>query len=241
MIEALQLVRRFARRGKSNHDYQAMQTLVAERMLFRLQQAGIDLKRSSVLEVGAGAGGYSRVLHQACGAFVASDVNRNDFFNGSRIPFETIDVMEIPSIRDTFDVIICASLIEHVEKPVLALSNLRQMLKPGGRLFLTFPPFYSLWMLGGHRFKPFHFLGEKLAVRIYNWRHPHSRVKDYRTCGGNYGLFPLTIGRVERLLAQSGFRVVSRYDRHLPFNPARWPGVLKDLFTIHVCCLAEKV
>jgi SAM-dependent methyltransferase len=240
VIAALQLARRFARRGKSNDDYQAMQTMVAERMIFRLRQQGIDLSRASVLEVGAGAGGYSRVLHEACGEFIASDVNRNDFFNASRIPFETLDVMEIPPIRDRFDVVICASLIEHVEKPLLALSNLRLMLKPGGKLFLTFPPFYSLWMLGGHRFKPFHFVGERLAVRLYNLRHPNTPVRDYRSCGGNYGLFPLTIGRVERLLTESGFRVVSRYDRHLPVNTASWPGILKDLFTIHVCCLAEK-
>jgi SAM-dependent methyltransferase len=240
MIAALQLARRFARRGKSNADYQTMQTMVAERMIFWLRQQGIDLKRSSVLEVGAGAGGYSRVLHEACGEFVASDVNRNDFFTTSRIAFETIDVMEVPRIRDKFDVVICASLIEHVEKPLRALANLRQVLKPGGKLFLTFPPFYSLWMLGGHRFKPFHFLGENLAVRLYNWRHPDTPVRDYRTCGGNYGLFPLTISRVDQLLAEGGFRVLSRYDRHLPFNTASWPGFLKDLFTIHVCCLAEK-
>lgn len=240
MIEALQLARRFARRGKSAEDYQAMQVTLARRMISQLRQMGVDLGSASVLEVGAGAGGYSRVLHQACGAFVASDVNRAEVFEHSAIPFEFFNVMETPRLSQTFDLVICASLIEHVEHPRVALENIRRLLKPGGKIFLTFPPFYSLWMLGGHRFKPFHFLGEKLAVRLYNWRHPQTKVRDYRTCGGNYGLFPLRIARVRRLLEDSGFRILKQYDRHLPFNPARWPGILADLFTIHLCCLAEK-
>ena len=141
------------------------------------------------------------------------------------------DLVEHDACRDSEVQRIGASGLRYPQQPVA----------PGGKLFLTFPPFYSLWMLGGHRFKPFHFLGEKLAVRLYNLRHPATPVRNYRTCGGNYALFPLTIGRVERLLRESGFRVVSRYDRHLPVNTASWPGILKDLFTIHVCCLAEKV
>jgi hypothetical protein len=73
---------------------------------------------------------------------------------------------------------------------------------------------------------------------MYNRKHRAAPVANYGTCGGNYGLFPLTISQVDRLLAQAGFRTMDRYDRHLPVNTTRLPGVLKDLLSIHVCYLA---
>jgi arabinofuranan 3-O-arabinosyltransferase len=209
-------------------------------MISDLNERGVRLSELSVLEVGAGMGGYSRVLHPACREFIASDVNRREFFRTSSIPFELFNVLEEPVRKGKHDLVICASLIEHVAEPLAALRNIRETLKEGGMLFLTFPPFYSLSMLGGHRFKPFHFLGESAAIRMYKRNHPGTSVTNYRSCSGNYGLFPLTVSEVDRLLVESGFQTIDRYDRHLPVNTTLLPGLLKDLFSVHVCCLAVR-
>ena len=84
-------------------------------------------------------------------------------------------------------------------------------------MFLSFPPFYSLSMIGGHNFKPFHFLGERFAVFITNL-YTGGNVRDYATCYGEFGLYPLTIGQVKELILTSEFILRDTYCRLSPIN-----------------------
>jgi SAM-dependent methyltransferase len=50
------------------------------------------------------------------------------------------DIQQCPQISDnSFDVIVCTQVLEHVPNPFLAVSELHRMLKPGGILLLTVP------------------------------------------------------------------------------------------------------
>lgn len=61
------------------------------------------------------------------------------------------DITEIPEPDNSFDVILCSEVLEHVPEPTKALDEFYRLLKPGGKLILT-APFASLV-----HFAPYHY------------------------------------------------------------------------------------
>lgn len=236
MFELLKLA---ARRLRSSADYRAMQEHIARATVIDLEARGIDLGDLDILELGAGEGGYSQVYSSRARSFVASDIVAKEFFRDSEIDFRIVDVNELfPFDSERFDLIFCSSVIEHVADSTNLLTESHRVLRPSGRLFLSFPPFYSLSMVGGHQFKPFHFLGEKLAVKLAN-RFRGQNVTDYRTSFDGFGLYPLWIDQVAARLRAANFDIEHTFTRMSRLNTARLPWRLKDLFTWHVCFLAS--
>ena len=138
-------------RHRSADHYRAMQEYIAAGAIRELESRGIDLAQCDVLELGAGAGGYSAVLKPRARSFLAADLNTSPFFEEQGIPFASFSAMDrFPLDSRTFDLIYCSSLIEHVPDPSILVSECRRVLRPQGRLYLSFPPFYSLAMIGGH-------------------------------------------------------------------------------------------
>lgn len=228
------------RRMRSDEDYRAMQTYIATESIKDLENRGIDLSALNVLELGAGRGGYSSVLNQKSAKFVATDFEKDPWYDKSQIPFERVDVLQtFPFDSNNFDLIYCSSLIEHVSNPQNLLKESHRVLKPGGTLYLSFPPFYSLYLIGGHQFKPFHLLGKKVSIQIHNLLKKEN-VQSYATCYGTYGLFPYKINDVKKLLEEAGFSIKHTFTRMARINTAQWPSPLKDLLTWHVCYLAQK-
>jgi SAM-dependent methyltransferase len=45
----------------------------------------------------------------------------------------------MPLAPETVDAIVCTGVLEHVEEPALVMSELRRVLKPGGRLYVSLP------------------------------------------------------------------------------------------------------
>jgi SAM-dependent methyltransferase len=53
------------------------------------------------------------------------------------------DIQNCPNVPDnTYDVIVCTQVLEHVANPFRAAAELRRILKPGGQLLLTVPAAY---------------------------------------------------------------------------------------------------
>lgn len=123
-------------------------------------------------------------------------------------------------------------------RPRDLLRECKRVLCKDGVLYLSFPPFDSLLLVGGHQFKPFHLLGERFAIRTYNLMHGAS-IRSCATAWQGYGLFPLTISGVAAMIRECGFDISHVYTRLSPVNTARLPGILKDLATWHVCYIAR--
>ena len=227
-------------RFRSHDDYRQLQKFIAEENVYELEQKGIKFSQLRVLELASGAGGYSIVLNELAGSFTASDLYKNEFFNKSDIHFQTINALEkFPFEANSFDLIYCSSLIEHLCEPTNMIKESWRVLSSGGHLYLSFPPFYSLAMIGGHQFKPFHFLGENLSIKLTN-RFKNLKIKSYATCDGSFGLHPLTIDQVKKMILACNFNIKDTFTRMSPINTACLPGVLKDLLTWHVCFLCQK-
>lgn len=239
-MNIIKLIKLGLLRFRSEEDYRAMQSYIANATVADLEKRGCVFSESSVLELGAGRGGYSLIFHKNSRNFIASDLEENSIFEKFNIPFQKVNVLQsFPFESNSFDLIYCSSLIEHLADPSAMLRESRRVLKPRGVLFISFPPFYSLSMVGGHHFKPFHFLGERLAVRLTNFFRK-SDIQDYATCYGGFGLHPLNIDDVKLLILNNGFEITDIYTRMSSINTARWPGILKDLATWHVCYLVRK-
>jgi SAM-dependent methyltransferase len=230
----------------SQESYCAFQQFQGGLLVRFLQSRGIKLTNRYIADVGCGYGSYSLALRDAGARVVAIDrfskgVPRN-------LPIIVADALNLPLDSDTFDVVICASLIEHVARPEQLLMELYRVTRSGGTVYLSFPPFYS--PSGGHQFSPFHYLGEQgavqLARRFGRWRRSAWIQQNYPTSPnsfaaayGEWGLYPLTIGRVENLIRSTPFRIRERSTRLLPLDFSGIP-FFRELLTWHVQYLLQK-
>jgi len=236
----LKLIRLGFLRFRSKDDYRKMQSFIAQASIEELEKRGICLENKEIVEFGSGRGGYSEIFHQKSNKFLASDLIKDDIFTNNKIPFLEMSLANpLPIESNTYDFIYCSSVIEHLENPVLMLQEAFRILKNNGHMLLSFPPFYSLSLVGGHHFKPFHFLGEKCAVKLTNLI-LKEKFTNYATTYGSYGLHPLTMGQVKTMIINTGFEIKDIYTRNFPINTVFLPGFLKDLMTWHACYLIRK-
>jgi SAM-dependent methyltransferase len=209
-----------------------------------LAAEGIGLRGQRVLDLGAGEGGYSLAFKAAGALVVAIDLHSQP--GSFEVPYATADAMQLPFRSCCFDLVVCSSLIEHVPTPRLLLGETSRVLRKGGFLYLSFPPFYSLY--GGHQFSPFHLLGERLALTLASrrfrhtpgtWLHERYPVPpvSFARAYGSWGLFPMTIRQARQLTVSLPFVIKSQSTRWLPFDISHIP-IVGEVFTWHVQFLA---
>ena len=211
-----------------------MQALIARASISELARRGVDLVGQRVLEIGAGRGGYSAVLVESGAQVVVSDLVRHEALDPA-LEFVPLDATRsFPFPDGVFDFVYCSSVIEHLVDPTVLLPEARRVLRPGGQMMLSFPPFYSLFLVGGHEFKPWHLLGRRIAIRMRNRRKGRA-IADY----ADAGLHPLRISDVKALIDRAGLATVATWTRLLPLNTTRLPSLAADLVTWHACWLLE--
>ena len=221
-------------RNKSEKDYFDFEKFQAEMVLKSLKRRGILLKGSKVLDIGSGRGGYSYALNKN-GAYVVSlDIDRK-MFTSSNKRFVNADAINLPFKASSFDMVFCSSVIEHLEEPEKLLLEIKRILKKEGICYLSFPPFWS--PVGAHQFKPFHYFGERMAIRLarrfYNVRSRSSYNDEYGR------LYIMTISKAKSLIRDSRLRIIGISTRHFPVNFANVP-LLSEFLTWHVEFLLQK-
>ncbi|MDD3125221.1 MAG: class I SAM-dependent methyltransferase [Candidatus Kapabacteria bacterium] len=115
----------------------------------------------SVCEVGCAEGGVltAFIEHGATDA-LGTDISHARLASGNRINAELgiqVKLLRHDILGDLvpnnligkFDLILLRDVIEHLPTPYSVLKTIYNMLKPGGRLYVTFPPYYSPY--GGHQ------------------------------------------------------------------------------------------
>jgi SAM-dependent methyltransferase len=121
----------------------------------------------------AGCGGAMRVKLPADAVLNGIDISPDSAGRNRTLSNIVIgDVQSYPLPRSAFDIVICWELLEHVQNPVAALSNLIAATKPGGTIVLAFPNPASLKGIvtrlsphGLHVWLLRHFWGQKNAGR----------------------------------------------------------------------------
>ncbi|HSF38426.1 MAG TPA: glycosyltransferase, partial [Thermoanaerobaculia bacterium] len=117
-----------------------------------------------VLEIGAGIGNITSWLVPR-DLYVASDINPHytDYLRNLSLgkPYLTVDKIDLGEPADfapwkgELDTVVCLNVLEHVRDPLLALRNMYEVLRPGGRVVLYVPQgpalYSSLDEVLGHR------------------------------------------------------------------------------------------
>ena len=93
---------------------------------------------SDVLDAGAGLGPY-RELFAHCN-YKTQDFCQTPSSEGKYTIMDYVcDITSIPVPDESFDVIICSEVLEHVPEPIKVIKEFSRILKQGGRLLLTAP------------------------------------------------------------------------------------------------------
>lgn len=102
-----------------------------------------------ILEIGAGTGHIAKtLLEQDCGitGYTLSDFSRPRLegikrtIDDTRVKILEMDAEEIPeSMHGTFDAVVLIALIEHLIDPIRAMRGVRELLKPGGFVYIDTP------------------------------------------------------------------------------------------------------
>ena len=117
-----------------------------------------EIEGLRVVDVGCGMGDRT-VVAARCGASLAVGIDsdpeklrwarrllRHTGTVGTRFVQGSADALPL---RDgSFDLVLLLDVVEHLEDPLRALEELARILRPGGRVLVTFPPYRSPW--GAH-------------------------------------------------------------------------------------------
>jgi len=118
-----------------------------------------------VLELGSGSGYYSRrLLSHASRRLVCVDFS-SEMLERCAVPGCTkvvADVQEYVS-ESQFDVILCAGVLEFLDRPEAVFANAAKMLRPSGA-FVTLMPRASLF---GRGYRAFHWRRHGIRVRLF--------------------------------------------------------------------------
>jgi SAM-dependent methyltransferase len=210
----------------------------------------VRLQDRLLVDLGSGLGGYSLLFQQQGARVVSLDLMADKIRLQGPYQAVSASAQAVPLATGSIDIVFCASLIEHVPDPAAALREIRRILVPGGICYLSFPPFYS-WR-GGHEYAPYHYLGEKAALRIVgrgaekyhpDWIQEIYQVSDtpdsFAGIYADWGLYVMTVAKARRLIAQTPFTLLDMSTRYMPASFIRWP-LLGEVLTWHAQFLLRK-
>ena len=106
-------------------------------MMYLSREAGIGSVSRSVLHVAPDYGLYLWLMRQPNLAYTASDLDASRYRHIDNM--QTADLANMPFESDSFDIVICSHVLEHVPDDLKAMREIRRILKPGGRALLLVP------------------------------------------------------------------------------------------------------
>jgi SAM-dependent methyltransferase len=122
-----------------------------------LQRWGLVLEGASVIDVGCGEGGGLCALHDRGAHCVGFDVDEPRIHaamqmrGDRRVEFATGNLYQdpLPFGGTERDLVVLHDVFEHLDRKPEMIEKLKRLMKPAGRLLITFPPYYSAY--GAHQ------------------------------------------------------------------------------------------
>ena len=152
-------------------------------------------KELTLLDVGCGKGDYPRVFNgfHATRRYLGGDLNRydsnwrkvrNELSGGLVLDYLCLDALHLPFKEDSFDVILCIAVLEHIKDDGAAVAEIARVLKRGGVVYAWVPSKYS-WLLdfGMHGY---HFYSKEGIAKLF--QASNLAIKEIKPTGGFFCL-----------------------------------------------------
>jgi SAM-dependent methyltransferase len=113
-----------------------------------------DLQGKNILEVGSGAGRFSKVVLEHTKATlysvdysdaVTANMNSNGHIEPSRFHLFQASIYELPFPNDSFDKVFCFGVLQHTPDFNASVKALIEKAKPGGEIAVDFYPIMGWW------------------------------------------------------------------------------------------------
>ncbi len=169
---------------------------------------------TSALDLGCGHGIFGAALaKRGCRVTFADEQNfLMPELAGAPFRAFNIDKDDLAGLG-SYDLVICSNVFEHLARPDQFLQNIGRLLKPEGKLYLSWTNWLSVW--GGHEFSPFHYLGPHRGHLVYD-----RLAKRPRKHTPYVNLFPTYIGETLRKIRTiPGLRLLRAAPRYYPEFP----------------------
>jgi SAM-dependent methyltransferase len=163
-----------------------------------------DLSGKDILEVGSGAGRFSRVVLQHTNAFlysvdysdaVSANYRNNNPIAPARFRLFQASVYELPFRDNSFDKVFCMGVLQHTPDFDASVRNLISKAKPGGEIVVDFYPINGWWTK----------INAKYILRPLTKQLSHKRLMSLIESNIDWML------RAERILHESGLGVFARF------------------------------
>lgn len=155
-----------------------------------------------VLDLGCAKGSY---LRQFAGDSLGVDVSRPNLEHCRRLGLRAVDMdlnRDLPIPAESFPVVFCSHVLEHVDAPIKLLRECHRVLMPGGRLILGLPIETSIvnWIRG----------------QKYFYHHPGH-------------LYSFSLENIDVLLQKTGFAIMRYYFEPRILRVQQWLSLMQRL------------
>jgi SAM-dependent methyltransferase len=207
----------------------------------------VPFLRGQIVEVGIGHGHYAPILSRY-GSYLGIDHDPDSIARATaafpNCSFAKCDISKVQELRDVIptraDAIVSINVMEHIEDDRAAISNLVEVIKPGGHLLLSVPALMLLYndldRLAGHC--------RRYSLEMMRSRLDGLPLETVRLCYfnpiGGMGWWLNSLKRRQSLNDNAVNAQIRLFDRYvLPVSRALDP-VFRPFFGQSVTCIARR-
>jgi SAM-dependent methyltransferase len=188
-----------------------------------LQKHGVALGGKAICEIGCGEGGVlAAMTEERPGEVVGIDIRQSALDSaqktfdalGLQAEFAIHDITNSPTPdrwREHFDFVTLRDVIEHLLDTEKSLGHVAEFVKPGGSMFIVFPPYYSPY--GAHQHLLDNTMGklpyiQTLPDALFTKAYKKARLQIDVDEVAHIRNVRLTIGKMRDTIRQHGFELV---------------------------------
>lgn len=194
-------------RLNAKEKFSAAQWDASKQEFWSTVQNAVEQSPKAFINIGCGYDERFREVEQRGNTFVNFDMIYDMLFDlQGRVSARSCvagDINHLPFKKSAFDYVISIDVVHHENENLLELlQSFRDLLKPGGTLFLEDPNAWGLFQMSKSIFLPRPFY-RFLRSRYHQLRRSEHRPADYE--------FPTNVWSVMSMLKQLGFREIKAY------------------------------
>jgi SAM-dependent methyltransferase len=195
-----------------------------------------DIPPSTALDIGAGAGGNTRVLEAAGWRATALEFSDSGVKLGRERGLDVVqgDARDIPFSDGQFGLVVAYDVLEHITEDEQVVAEIARVVRPGGRVLIAVPADPRLWSAHDEAIGHVRRYTRPQLVALFDG--PRFRINDVRSW--NVLLRPVVAMRRKRVegndltavpkAVNAGLSLIIKAERYLPVTKLDGVSLLLD-------------